>query len=91
MPGGGAGERRERGVQVRIGVQFVPKELVVETAQSADEVQQALAEALAEDRGVLVLHDKRGGRVVIPADRVGYLEIAEEERQSVGFGASQYA
>ncbi|GAA2420136.1 hypothetical protein GCM10010191_34180 [Actinomadura vinacea] len=79
-------------MQVRIGVQFVPKELVVETAQSADEVQTALADALAEDRGVLVLRDERGGRVVIPADRVGYLEIAEEERQTVGFGGgSQYA
>ncbi|WP_285698532.1 DUF3107 domain-containing protein [Actinomadura sp. NBRC 104412] len=77
-------------MQVRIGVQFVPKELVVETGDSADDVQRALADALAEERGVLVLRDQRGGRVVIPADRVGYLEIAEEERQAVGFG-SQYA
>ncbi|MFB4312674.1 DUF3107 domain-containing protein [Actinomadura sp. 21ATH] len=78
-------------MQVRIGVQFVPKELVVETSQSADEVQRALADALAEDRGVLVLKDQRGGRVVVPADRVGYLEIAEEEGRTVGFGGSQYA
>ncbi|MEW2357226.1 DUF3107 domain-containing protein [Spirillospora sp. NPDC029432] len=78
-------------MQVRIGVQFVPKELVVETSQSADEVQRALADALAEDRGVLVLRDQRGGRVVVPADRVGYLEIAEEEDRTVGFGGSRYA
>ncbi|GAA4089934.1 MULTISPECIES: DUF3107 domain-containing protein [Actinomadura] len=76
-------------MQVRIGVQSVPKELVVETAQSADEVQQALADALADDAGVFVLTDQRGGRVVVPADRVGYLEISEEENRAVGFG-SQY-
>ncbi|GLZ09841.1 ATP-binding protein [Actinomadura sp. NBRC 104425] len=80
-------------MQVRIGVQSVPKELVVETAQSADEVQQALADALAAARadgaGVFVLTDQRGGRVVVPADRVGYLEIGEEENRTVGFG-SQY-
>ncbi|GAA3943226.1 hypothetical protein GCM10023085_26250 [Actinomadura viridis] len=73
-------------MQVRIGVQFVAKELVVETAQSADEVQEALAEALAGPRGVLVLQDQRGGRVVVPAERLGYLEIAEEAGRTVGFG-----
>ncbi|MFD0683122.1 DUF3107 domain-containing protein [Actinomadura fibrosa] len=76
-------------MQVRIGVQSVPKELVVDTAQSADEVQQALAEALADERGVFVLKDRRSGRIVIPADRVGYLEISEDEQRSVGFG-TQY-
>lgn len=77
-------------MQVRIGVQNVPKEIVVETDQSADEVQEALAGALAEPRGVFVLKDRRAGRVVVPAERVGYLEIAEDERRGVGFG-SQYA
>ncbi|GLW62300.1 ATP-binding protein [Actinomadura rubrobrunea] len=72
-------------MQVRIGVQSVPKELVVETAQSADEVQKALTVALAEEGGVLVLKDQRGGRVVVPADRIGYLEIGEEENRTVGF------
>jgi uncharacterized protein DUF3107 len=73
-------------VQVRVGVQFVPKELVVETSQSADEVQQALADALAAGNGVFTLTDQRGGRIVIPAGHVGYLEIAEEEDRQVGFG-----
>jgi uncharacterized protein DUF3107 len=73
-------------VQVRVGVQFVPKELVVETSQSADEVQQALANALAAGGGVFTLIDQRGGRIVIPAGHVGYLEIAEEENRQVGFG-----
>ncbi|MBE1534361.1 DUF3107 domain-containing protein [Actinomadura algeriensis] len=73
-------------MQVRIGVQSVPKELVVETAQSADEIQKSLADALAQDNGVLVLQDRRSGRVVVPARSVGYLEIAEDEQRSVGFG-----
>lgn len=74
-------------MQVRIGVQSVPKELVVETAQSADEVQKSLADALAQDDGVLVLRDRRSGRVVVPARSVGYLEIVEDEQRSVGFGS----
>lgn len=77
-------------MQVRIGVQNVPKELVVDTDQSADEVQTALADALGKPGGVLALKDRRAGRVVVPAERVGYLEISEDEQRSVGFG-TQYA
>ncbi|MFI0483814.1 DUF3107 domain-containing protein [Actinomadura sp. 9N215] len=76
-------------MQVRIGVQNVPKELVVDTRQSADEVQAALSDALAGPHGVFVLQDRRAGRVVVPAERVGYLEIVEDEQRSVGFG-TQY-
>jgi hypothetical protein len=73
-------------VQVRVGVQLVPKELVIETQLSADEVEQALSAALTADNGLFVLKDTRGGRIVIPARQVGYLEIAEEEGRQVGFG-----
>jgi hypothetical protein len=73
-------------MQVRIGVQYVPKELVVETGQSADEVQQALADALNEGHSLFVIQDERGGRVVVPADRLAYLEIEESESRQVGFG-----
>lgn len=76
-------------MQVRIGVQNVPRELVVDTEQSADEVQDALSEALSEPAGVLVLKDRRAGRIIVPAGRVGYLEISEDEQRSVGFG-TQY-
>ncbi|RAY13289.1 DUF3107 domain-containing protein [Actinomadura craniellae] len=73
-------------MQVRIGVQSVPKELVVETTLSADEVERALNEALAVDDGVFVLQDERGGRVAVPVDRLAYLEISEDDTRRVGFG-----
>nr|WP_218935007.1 DUF3107 domain-containing protein [Actinomadura citrea] len=91
-PAGGRRDAPDDGrhrVQVRIGVQNVAKELVVDTDQTADDVQDALGAALADPQGVLVLKDRRAGRVVIPAARVGYLEIAEDEQRSVGFG-TQY-
>ncbi|GAA4240841.1 hypothetical protein GCM10022254_67130 [Actinomadura meridiana] len=74
-------------MQVHIGVRNIAKELVVDTRQTADEVQAALADALAGPRGVFVLQDRRSGRVVIPAEHVGYLEISEDEQRSVGFGS----
>ncbi len=71
-------------MQVRIGVQSVPKELVVETSLSATEVEQAVADALAEDDGVFALTGKNG-RVVVPVSKLAYVEIAESSQRPVGF------
>jgi hypothetical protein len=74
-------------VEVKIGVQYAPRELVLESAQSADEVAKAVDEALRADLGVLTLVDERGRRVLVPADKLAYVEIAESEQRRVGFGA----
>jgi Protein of unknown function (DUF3107) len=74
-------------VQVRIGVQSVAKELVVETSLSADEVERAVNDAVAEDDGVFTLRSKNGARVVVPAAKLAYVEIDESETRSVGFGS----
>jgi hypothetical protein len=74
-------------VEVKIGVQFAPRELVLESAQTADEVAKAVSDALKADLGVLSLVDDRGRRVLVPADKLAYVEIAESEQRRVGFGA----
>jgi hypothetical protein len=74
-------------VEVKIGVQYAPRELVLESAQSADEVAKAVADALKADLGVLTLIDDKGRRVLVPADKLAYVEIAESEMRRVGFGA----
>jgi hypothetical protein len=72
-------------VQVRIGVQSVPKELVVETSLSADEVEEAIADALGDPAGVFILKSK-GGRVAVPAAKLAYVEIGDTDVPSMGFG-----
>ncbi|GAA4608059.1 DUF3107 domain-containing protein [Actinoallomurus liliacearum] len=74
-------------MQVRIGVQSVPKELVVETSLSADEVERAVQDAVAEEDGVFTLRSRDGARLVVPAAKLAYVEIAESEQRSVGFGS----
>ncbi|GAB2839622.1 DUF3107 domain-containing protein [Actinoallomurus bryophytorum] len=72
-------------MQVRIGVQSVPKELVVETSLSADEVERAVSEALSDADGVFTINSK-SGRIVVPAAKLAYVEIGVDEAPSVGFG-----
>ena len=74
-------------MEVKIGVQFAPRELVLESSQSPDEVTKAVADALKADLGVLSLEDEKGRRVLVPADKLAYVEIAEAETRRVGFGA----
>jgi hypothetical protein len=74
-------------VEVKIGVQYAARELVLESAQSPDEVAKAVSDALKADLGVLALVDEKGRRVLVPADKLAYVEIAETEQRRVGFGA----
>jgi hypothetical protein len=72
-------------VEVKIGIQSVPRELVVETKSSSDEVERLLAAAVA-DGGVFMLSDDKGGRILVPADKIAYLEIGGTEPRRIGFG-----
>jgi ABC-type hemin transport system substrate-binding protein len=72
-------------VEVRIGVQQAARELVLESNDSADVVAKKVAEALAKGT-VLDLVDEKGRRVVVPGDRLAYVEIAPAEARRVGFG-----
>lgn len=75
-------------MEVRIGVQHVSREITLESKQSADDVQQAIAKVLSGDEPVLVLADEKGRRVVVPSDKLAYVEIGEESARKVGFGAA---
>jgi len=72
-------------VEVKIGIQSVPRELVLETKSSFEEVERALAAAVT-DGGVFTLGDDKGGRVLVPADKIAYLEIGGSEPRRIGFG-----
>ena len=75
-------------MEVKIGVQFAARELTLESGQTPDEVAKAVATALKADLGILELVDEKGRRVLVPADKLAYVEIAESEQRRVGFGAS---
>ncbi len=74
-------------MEVKIGIQSVPRELVVETDTPADEIEQQLASALADGaHSVFALSVHKGGRVLVPADKIAYVEFGAPEARRVGFG-----
>ncbi len=71
-------------MEVKIGVQHAPRELVVDTDESADAVQQLVAEAVS-DGTVLTLTDSKGRKLVVPAAKIAYVEIGGGVAGQVGF------
>jgi hypothetical protein len=75
-------------VEVKIGVQFAPRELVVESAQSPADIAAAVTEALSSESGVLTLVDDKGRQVIVPSSKLAYVEIDESTARKVGFTAA---
>ncbi|MBC2875113.1 MULTISPECIES: DUF3107 domain-containing protein [Streptomyces] len=72
-------------MEVKIGVQHAPREIVLESGQSAEEVERAVADALAGKAQLLSLTDEHGRKVLIPSDRLAYVEIGQPATRRVGF------
>ena len=72
-------------MEVKIGIQSVPRELIVDTKSSFEEIERALTAAVA-DGAVFVLVDEKGGKVMVPADKIAYVELGGTENRRIGFG-----
>ena len=75
-------------MEVKIGVQYAHRELVLESAQTPADVAKAVTDALADESGVLSLVDEKGRRVIVPVAKLAYVEIDESVARKVGFTAS---
>ena len=72
-------------VQVRITVANVTSDVNFESALSAAQIQSAVNAALKSGEA-LTLEDIRGRVVMVPADKIGFVEIGEQTDRRVGFG-----
>jgi hypothetical protein len=72
-------------VEVKIGIQNIGREIVLESAQDADAVAKLVEEAIGKG-AELRLADEKGRVVIVPANVLGYVEIGAEEARRVGFG-----
>ena len=75
-------------MEVKIGIQSVPRELVVDTDATAAEVERELAAALAAENGtgLFTLSTQKGGRILVPADKIAFVEFTTDQARRVGFG-----
>ena len=72
-------------MEVKIGVQNANRELVLDSGQSTDDVEKAVSQALSGDGSVLVLTDTKGRKILVPTDKLAYVEIGSSSSGQVGF------
>ena len=72
-------------VEVKIGVQNVAREIMVESEQSPEEIE-ALVTAALTTGGPLNLVEASGRRLIIPVATIGYVDVGAAKKGSVGFG-----
>ena len=76
--------RKRTTVEVKIGIQHSPRELVVDTDEKSESIEKLVSEAVSSE-GVLTLTDTKGRKVVVPASKLAYVEIGGGVVGTVGF------
>lgn len=71
-------------MEVKIGVQHAPRELVVETDISPEDFEAQLTEAVSSG-GLLAFTDTKGRRVAVAGNKIAYVEIGTGTHGTVGF------
>jgi hypothetical protein len=66
-------------------MQSVQRELMIETSTSQEAIEAALTAALEADDGVFVLPDEKGGKILVPASKIAYVEVGGADARRIGF------
>ncbi len=74
-------------MEVKIGVQQAAREVVLLSEQSSESVVELVSIALKEGTP-LVLTDDKGRTVVVPGDKIAYVEVGASAIGRIGFGAN---
>lgn len=73
--------------EVRIAVTRVASDMVFESAMTTSEIKSAVTQALISG-APLTLSDIRGHEIIVPADKIGFVQIGDPSSRRVGFGAA---
>lgn len=73
-------------MDIELGIRNVARAVTFSTEESADQVNEAIAKAVAEGTPIDLTDDK-GRRIIVPSEALGYAIVGSETKHAVGFGA----
>jgi len=74
-------------VEIRIGVQHVNREVVLESNETLAAIQKSVDAALSSG-SLLTLTDEKGRTVMVPGDKIAFIEIGAQTAGRVGFATT---
>lgn len=74
-------------MEIRIGIQHVNREVVLESNEAVAAVQKSIDAAISAG-SLLTLTDDKGRTVIVPGDKIGFVEIGAQTAGRVGFATT---
>lgn len=75
-------------MDIKIGFTDSPRELVINSSASPEEIRDQVTEALSKDSGLLELEDARGHRYLVRNSQIAHVEIGTQAARTVGFAGA---
>ena len=72
-------------MEVKIGIQQAPREVAFESDAEPDELAAIITEAWSANE-IVELEDTKGRKILVPAEKISFVELGASTRRRVGFG-----
>ncbi len=73
-------------MELKVGISPLARVGARESTATPEGVSELVRKAV-EDKTLLDLVDEKGRRILIPGDRIGYVDLGSPTARAVGFGA----
>lgn len=75
-------------MDITIGVQHVAREVNLESEETPEAISALVTEAISTN-SLLTLTDAKGRTVLVPADKIAYIDLGPVSGRRVGFGTAR--
>jgi len=72
-------------MEVKIGIQNVVRDIVIDADVDPAELEKAVEAALTGSSSTLSLTDSKGRKVIVPSDKIAFIELGSPTIGQVGF------
>ncbi len=72
-------------MEVKFGITDIAREVAIETSSTPEEIAAEIHRAVVES-SLVDLTDDKGRRILIPASKIGYVDLGAPTTRTVGFG-----
>jgi ABC-type Fe3+-hydroxamate transport system substrate-binding protein len=73
-------------MDIVIGVQHTARDISLESEETPEQVSKKVSDAITSG-GLLTLTDAKGRTVIVPAEKIAYVDLGPVSGRRVGFGA----
>lgn len=80
-------KRSAETVEIRINVQNSTREIVLESNQTPEDVAKLINKAVDANE-ILTLVDEKGRQIIVPGDKIAFVEIGAQSAGRVGFATA---